>query len=235
VNRADLRARPKKSTRLVGVDPGQGGELGRLPLGLEIGDLPADHAGKPRAARNHRDRLGASLGGSPRRPAGEDLEGEGQQRIAHEDRLGLPKGFVHGGPAAAQVVVVHRGQIVVHEGIGVDHLERGRRGQHAVFRSPEGLAGRDRQQRAQSLASAEHRMPHRLDEAPHGLRGAREQLVDRALDVAAALVEIGREGHGVPAASPSRICKVSMPTARRDRGSRPINTADRRTSPSAVS
>ena len=50
------------------------------------------------------------------------------QGIAGEDRGGFVEGDVHGRPAAAQGVVVHRRQVVVHQRIGVDqfHRDRGR-------------------------------------------------------------------------------------------------------------
>ena len=50
--------------------------------------------------------------------------GLGLQSVAGEDRDGLAECFVASGTSAAQVVVVERGQIVVNQGIGVQHFER---------------------------------------------------------------------------------------------------------------
>jgi hypothetical protein len=46
---------------------------------------------------------------------GDDVEGERQQAVAGKDRRRLVEGDMHGRLAAAQVVVVHRRQVVMHE------------------------------------------------------------------------------------------------------------------------
>ena len=55
--------------------------------------------------------------------AGQHLEGAGLQGVAGQNRDGFAEGHVAGGLAAAQVVVIERGQIVVDERIGVQHLD----------------------------------------------------------------------------------------------------------------
>ena len=55
--------------------------------------------------------------------SGQHLEGAGLQRVAGQDGDGFAKGLVAGGLAAAQVVVVQGGQIVVDQRIGVEHLQ----------------------------------------------------------------------------------------------------------------
>ena len=92
-------------------------------LGLQVGHLPGDHARRPRRPGQLADQLHRQ-----RRivhPVGEDLEGERQEAVARQNRGRLVKGLVAGRPAAPQIVVVHRRQIVVDERIGVDHLDRG--------------------------------------------------------------------------------------------------------------
>ena len=54
----------------------------------------------------------------------------GEQAVAGEDRHVLAEHHVRGRAAPAQVVVVHRRQVVVDQRVGVDQLDRGRRGQH---------------------------------------------------------------------------------------------------------
>ena len=56
---------------------------------------------------------------------GDDLEGEVLEGVAGEDGDGFSEGDVAGGLAAAEVVVVEGGEVVVDEGIGVRHLDRG--------------------------------------------------------------------------------------------------------------
>ena len=55
--------------------------------------------------------------------AGEDFEGAGLQRVSGEDGDGFAEGHMAGGLAAAQIVVVERGQVVVDERVGVQHLD----------------------------------------------------------------------------------------------------------------
>jgi len=47
------------------------------------------------------------------------IERNGEQRIAGEDRGRFIEGLVHGRPATAQVVVVHGGEIVMHQRIAM--------------------------------------------------------------------------------------------------------------------
>ncbi len=56
---------------------------------------------------------------------GEHFIGLGLERVAGEDGGGFAEGDVAGGLAAAEVVVVERGQVVVDERIGVEHFEGG--------------------------------------------------------------------------------------------------------------
>ena len=54
---------------------------------------------------------------------GDGLEGEGLEGVAGEDGDGFAEDDVAGGFAAAEVVVVEGGEVVVDEGVGVEHLE----------------------------------------------------------------------------------------------------------------
>ena len=54
----------------------------------------------------------------------EHLEREHLQRIADENRGRFVEGAVAGRPAAAQIVVVHRRQVVVHQPVDVDEFDR---------------------------------------------------------------------------------------------------------------
>ena len=53
---------------------------------------------------------------------GDDLEGEVLEGVAGEDGDGFAEDYVAGGLAAAEVVVVEGGEVVVDEGVGVGHL-----------------------------------------------------------------------------------------------------------------
>ena len=64
---------------------------------------------------------------------GQHLEGAGLQGVAGQDGGGLVEGAVARRLAAAQVVVVHRRQVVVDQRIGVQHLDRGSDARRAGF------------------------------------------------------------------------------------------------------
>ena len=59
--------------------------------------------------------------------ARQHVEGEGEQAVAGQDRGRLVEGLVRGRPAAAQVVVVHRRQVVVHQRIAMHAVRAPRR------------------------------------------------------------------------------------------------------------
>ncbi len=58
---------------------------------------------------------------------GQDLEGEGKETVAGQDGGGLVEPPVGGGLAPAKVVVVHAGQVVVDQRVGVQGFDRRRR------------------------------------------------------------------------------------------------------------
>ena len=97
--------------------------VGRFAFAFEIGDLAADHAADGAAGGGEFGDQ-ARLARVGRVELGEHLEGEGEQRIAGEDRHGVAEDFVVGELAAAVIVVIERGQIVVDQRVGVDQLER---------------------------------------------------------------------------------------------------------------
>ena len=108
----------------------------RGAFGLDVDDLAADHAGgeagvdvaKAADAGADGDRDLAQDGDDGWGGRGElrdGLEGERLQSVAREDGDGFAERDVAGGMAAAQVIVVERGQVVVDERVGVEHLQRG--------------------------------------------------------------------------------------------------------------
>ena len=60
----------------------------------------------------------------------------GVEPVARQDRDVLAVLDVARRPPAAQVVVVHRRQVVVDQRVGVDQLERGRQREHVGRRGP---------------------------------------------------------------------------------------------------
>ena len=131
-----------------------GGELGRacdifgiagvvLAFGLDVDDLAADHAGGDASEGGRCRSVSSGTGPTPvptavatsrkmsmvvmagRVEAGDGMEGEGLEGVAGEDGDGFAEDLVAGGLAAAQVIVVEGREVVVDEGVGVEHLDGG--------------------------------------------------------------------------------------------------------------
>ena len=121
----------------------QGALVGEAAFGGEIEHLPAGHAAKAGRARQFRHQRDAHRRHRDAPQARENVEGDGEQRVAGEDRGRLVERLVHGRPAAAQVVVVHGGQIVMHQRVTVQAFERGA-GQQRAARARRRTARRSR-------------------------------------------------------------------------------------------
>ena len=70
----------------------------------------------------------------PKRRIGQQFEGQRLQRVARQDRRRLVPFHMHRRLAAPQVVVVHAGQVVMDQGIGMQRLDRRRRADRALRR-----------------------------------------------------------------------------------------------------
>ncbi|MNT39296.1 hypothetical protein D3C72_1755270 [compost metagenome] len=145
---------------------------------------------------------------------GEDLEGQALQAVAGEYGAGFVEGLVGGRLAAAQVVVVHRRQIVMHQRVGVDQFDRASRRIGLRRFAAQGLAGGIHQQRAHPLAAVEHAVAHGLVEARQFRPGWFEQAFQRRIDAALALRLVGRDhawrsaSKGASSSSPSRSMRI---------------------------
>jgi len=92
----------------------------------QIQGLPACHAGGTAGMRKQLNHAHAHLGRCRNRGVGgENLESQHLQSVADQNSGGLIEGFVAGGPPAAQIIIVHRGQIVVHQRVGMNQFHRG--------------------------------------------------------------------------------------------------------------
>ena len=80
--------------------------------------------------------------------AGDQPEGQREQRVAGQDRDGLAEDLVIGEPAAAIVVVVHGRQVVVDERVRVDQLERAGGVEHGLGAPAHRLGAGDDEDRA---------------------------------------------------------------------------------------
>ncbi len=138
---------------------------------VDVHRLTADHAERARGPRQDRHHAQA-LRGAEGSFVGQHGEGQGLQAVADQDAGGFVVGLVHGGAATAQVVVVHRRQVVMHQRIGVDQLHRAGRRVEFFDRHAKRLAGGVNQQGAQALAAVAG-IAHRFMQAAGVGRGGR--------------------------------------------------------------
>jgi len=117
--------------------------------------VAADDAGGAGGLREVEDDFGGLHG----RLRGE-AEGEGLEGVAGEERGGVVEGDVAGGAAAAQDVVVHAGEVVVDEGVGVEALDGGGRAACDIVVGAAGFGGRGAEDGAQAFAAGEQRVAH---------------------------------------------------------------------------
>ena len=134
-----------------------------LPCDGQIDRLAAGHAESAAGLRQHVDQPQTDRRcGRQRRIARQQLKGQRLQGIAHQHRGGLIERLVTGRPAAAQIIVIHRRQIVVHQRIDVHELDGAGRRLDLILRQAQGTRGGEQQRRPDALAAAQHAVAHRL-------------------------------------------------------------------------
>src|SRR6266496_1857527 len=148
-------------------------------LRLKIDYLPADHPiHRSRALRNFCNNSDPCLRRALQ--ARQHLVGLCLQSVSRQNRDRFTKSFVAGGTAAPEVVIVERGQVVVNQGIGVQHFQRG-----ASFLDPVGKRPRygapcfHAQDRTNALAPGEDAVPHSLMNGCRTLLGTRQKSFER--------------------------------------------------------
>jgi hypothetical protein len=148
--------------------------------GLEIDLLPARHAARAGGERerfNHFELRARVVG---KALIGEELERRRLKGIADEERRGLVELDMHGGLAAAQDVVVHARQVVMHQRVRVDQLDRARRDLETLGRRVSDFACGESEQRPHALAAFERRVAHCLVQARGSDVRCRQKARERA-------------------------------------------------------
>src|SRR5690606_9050474 len=97
------------------------------PFRFQVPQLATDHSGGTGGTTELGHERAAHLARQPQthRPFLEDAHRQREQRGPRQRRLRHPEDPVYGRPTPPQVVVVHAGEIVVHQRIRVDDLEGG--------------------------------------------------------------------------------------------------------------
>ncbi len=93
------------------------------------------------------------------------LESLGQERITGEDRGCLVELAVGRGLAATQIVIVHRRQVVMHQRIGMHHLDGGGGAQGAVAAHAEQVRRGHHEKGPEPLAADHDGVAHGVEEA----------------------------------------------------------------------
>ena len=133
-----------------------------------------------------------------RRGFGQDNEGLGEQGVAGENSHAFAIDLVRGWSATAQVVVVHRGKVVVHEGISMHDFHRTGRTEGVFSFTATGLGGGEGENGTESLAAGEYGVAHGLVNGPGAFGGTGEKGVQRIIDEGLLVFKIGFEvGHGL--------------------------------------
>ena len=162
-------------------------------LSLQVDDLAADHSiyGSCSTSDFFDD---AYTGFGRTLQLGQHFVSLGLQRTACENCDCFSENFMTGRPAAAQIVVVERGQIVVDERIGVQHLQRG-----SKFFDSRGKGTRDHaasfhtKNGAQTFSPGEHAMTHCLMNGRWILGRRRQELLQRPIGQHTSLLQSLRE------------------------------------------
>src|SRR6185295_986602 len=111
-----------------------------------------------------------------------DLERLGEEGVAGQNRDAFAEYFVVGEFAAAVIVVVHCGQDVVNERVGVDAFDGAGQGQGVLDGTAAGFSGGEAEGGAHAFAAGEEGVAHRLvnGRGPRGRFG--QKAVERAVD-----------------------------------------------------
>ena len=138
-----------------------------LSFRFHVDDLAADHSLGAGASGDDVDDPPQDLGWNIpiRLGVGKENEGFGQKAVASQDGDGLTEDFVVGRSAPAKIIIVHGRQVVMDQGIGMNHFHGAGRGNYPFHLPADGFAGRDHEHRADALPSGENRIAHRFMQA----------------------------------------------------------------------
>ncbi len=158
----------------AGAGPDEGARLQRVdPLQL-LGGGPPGVTGHIEHLATYHPRRASRTGQLPDEGRGQlgvldapqGLEGHGQQRVPRQQGHGLAEHHVIGGLAPPELVIVHTGQVIVDQRVGVNHFHSG--GGAKALLPPHGALtahyprGKEQQERPEALAPGEDAVPHRL-------------------------------------------------------------------------
>lgn len=174
---------------LAFVDVAELGSGNALPLALEVGNLTGDQLEGSGRPGEFEDDVVVTVAGADATEGG-DFESLGEESVAGKDGNAFAKDLVAGETSAAVVVVVHRREVVVDEGVGVDTLDGTGEGHGQGGRAAASLGGGERQDGTEPLAPGEKGVAHGPMDGSRANGGTREQTVEGAVDFRAALGQV---------------------------------------------
>jgi hypothetical protein len=147
------------------------------PLTLD-GQINGLATGHPKGTAGFRQQLNEPQPGCrrtwKRRVSGQDVKCQRLQGVAHQDGRCLVIGLVNRWPTATKVVIIHRGEIIVYEGIHVNQLNSAGRTLDFLFRPAYCASRSKKQRRPNAFAASEDAVPHSFVETRrHDLRSGK--------------------------------------------------------------
>ena len=191
---AEPNAGAEEGSGFVFVNVSQLRACDRLAFGFEIGDLAGDESAAAGAGgdllEDSAQRVAArGLG------AGGNLEGDGEERVARKNGDSFPEGLVASGAAAAEIVIIHARQIVVHERVGMNAFDGAGERQSGFGLATTGLRGGEAEDGTEALAAGEEAVAHRLMNGGGADGGGGQEALERALHCGAPGAEVFGQGH----------------------------------------
>jgi hypothetical protein len=113
---------------------------------------------------------------------GHQLEGLCEKGVTSQNRNRLSKNLMASGFAPSEIVIVDGGEIVVNEGVGVNHFKRTGERQDCISLASNRVKGRDGQNGADPLASGEKAVTDRLPQRRREIRVLWEILFECGID-----------------------------------------------------
>ena len=130
-------------------------------LAFEVGDLAGDELERARRVGDFKDDLRCGVA-FERRSFGGNFKGLGEQPVAGKDGDALAKNFVVGEFAAAIIVIIHRGKVIVNQRVSMNAFDRTGGRERIVHFTATSFGGRDTQSGTQAFAAGKKGIAHRF-------------------------------------------------------------------------
>jgi len=127
----------------------------------------------------------------------ENGEGFGEEGVANEDSHAFAVDFVRGGATTTEGIIIHAGEVIVDEGIGVHDLDRAGGGEGIFSFASTSFGGGEGEDGAEAFATCEDGVAHALMNGFWTDGDAREEFVESVVDEDLLAFEVSFEiGHG---------------------------------------